>query len=161
MEKVQVYANNDAVWSGSPIALKCRTVTVTPEATMTQAPVETGVLINDCKVRRPTVIQMQVVLPVVGEWYDTIKKIRDLHQQFVATGQNAIKAEKNNLAVIQTRDGLYYNMVLLNCPHTEGVENFSTFEFSLRFQELLLAGTTASSSVADPSDKSLVVGGNK
>jgi hypothetical protein len=108
-------------------------------------PAENGVIIADHHVINPVEIDLSLLVPV--QYYgSTYAQIR---QAFV----NA-----TNLSV-QTKTGVYPNMVVADMPHEETPDVYDAIAMSLRLKQVLLAPGASTYSPARPADQDTVRGG--
>ena len=115
-----------------------------------QYPVETGVRLSDHRVIMPTQIEMMLVVP--ARFYGST------YQQIKAAFTNA------SLLSVQTRTGVYSNMVIAEMPHQEDPEMYDAVMMSLRLQEVLFAvpaslaqpNAPANYSPTDPQNQSTI-----
>lgn len=108
-------------------------------------PAENGVVIADHHIINPVEIELPMLIPVQA-YGSTYAQIR---QAFV----NA-----TNLSV-QTRTGVYVNMVVADLPHEESPEAFDAIAMTLRLKQVLLVPGAATYTPADPANQDTVQGG--
>jgi len=96
-------------------------------------PVETGVTLSDHKVRLPKLIEMVLVIPAFA--------YSSTYQAIAAASENA------TLLTVQTRSGVYPNMIIEAYPHEEEPSMYDAITMSLRFREVLFV---APASIAQP-----------
>lgn len=98
-----------------------------------QYPVETGVTLSDHKVIMQKQIDLSLVIP--AEFY------RSTYQQIAGAAMNA------TLLTVQTRSGVYPNMIIEAYPHEEDPQMYDVITMALRLTEVLFI---APSSIAQP-----------
>jgi hypothetical protein len=105
-----------------------------------QHPVETGVIISDHHIINPIRITMQMM--IASEFYS-----QD-YQQMRTAFINA-----TNLTV-QTKTGVYGNMIIAEMPHQENPDIFDSIVISLNFQEVLFIAPVSVSPAPAPANYS-------
>lgn len=106
---------------------------VKPEAMLMKQPLETGASIVDHRIINPIEIELSLVLN--GEEY-----INTYHQ--------AAQLFKNgDLLTVQTRSGVYPNMIISKMPHEESPDNIDVFILAMSLEEARFATTQAGSYV--------------
>lgn len=109
-------------------------------------PVETGATVTDFRIILPVEINFELMLSPTGfkSEYDQIKQIY----------------LRGDFLVLQTKVGIYKNMVLQGIPHTEDPSIFSSIPLALTAKETIIVqaqfGTLPPSSVKNKSDSSTV-----
>ncbi len=102
---------------------------VKPEAALMKQPLETGATIVDHRIINPIEIELSLVLN--GDEY-----INTYHQ--------AAQLFKNGeLLTIQTRSGVYANMVISKMPHEESPDNIDVFMVAMSLEEARFATAQA------------------
>ncbi|OJW21166.1 MAG: hypothetical protein BGO49_24440 [Planctomycetales bacterium 71-10] len=108
-------------------------------------PAENGVIIADHHVINPVEVDLSLLIPV--QFYgSTYAQIR---QAF---------ANATNLSV-QTKTGVYLNMVIADMPHEENPDLYDAIAMLLRLKQVLLAPGASTYSPADPANLDLASGG--
>lgn len=106
---------------------------VRPGKKIMQYPVETGVTLSDHQVILQKVIDLSLVIP--AEFYGST------YQQIVAASVNA------TLLSVQTRAGVFPNMIIDSYPHEEDPSMYDAITMNLRLIEVLYV---APASIAQP-----------
>lgn len=96
-------------------------------------PVETGVTLSDHKITMPKQIEILLIIP--ARFYAST------YQQIANAAINA------TLLTVQTRAGIYRNMIIESYPHEEDTNLYDAMTMSLRMREVLFV---APSSIAQP-----------
>lgn len=102
--------------------------TIKETAKISKYPVETGYTSADNRVSNPTEIEIDLLIP--SEYYNSV------YPQIRNAWINA------TLLSVQTRTGIYKNLVIENMPHDEHPDFFSAIIMNLRLTEFILAGLT-------------------
>jgi len=118
-------------------------------------PVETGTILSDNHIINP--IEIHMIMFVPSQAYNLI--YGQLKQAFVAATK----------FTIQTRTGVYPNMIISDMPHREDSEMYDAIFIAIRFKEVLYVVPTSVSpatqpanfSPADPVDSNTVQTGSK
>lgn len=95
--------------------------TVKEDSKVMEHPLETGASVVDHSVILPVEIELSLVLSR-GEYLDTYQRIRKTFRN-------------RDLLVVQTKTGLYENMLIESCPHEEDAEMFDTIAMALKLRE--------------------------
>lgn len=108
-------------------------------------PAENGVIIADHHVINPVEIDLSLLIPVryYGSTYAQIR------QAFV----NA-----TNLSV-QTKTGVYLNMIVADMPHEENPDLYDAIAMLLRMKQVLLAPDSSTYAPANPADSDVARSG--
>lgn len=101
-------------------------------AKVSKYPLETGSISADNRVSLPTEINILVLIPATA--------YASVYPQIRTAWQNA------TLLAVQTRTGVYKNMVLEGIPHVEEPEMFSSVSMELRLSEFIQVSSSAASS---------------
>ncbi len=91
-------------------------------ARLMKRPAETGVTISDHKILNPNMIELSLIIP--AEFYNST------YQQIRSAWINS------TLLSVQTRSGVYRNMVIEEMPHLEDPELYDVITMGLRFTEI-------------------------
>lgn len=123
---------------------------------LTNAPVQTGVNLNDHKVRQPIRITIKVAIDINEDgWQKAVDLIYAAYNNM----------ELGKLAKIFTRHRTFVNMDLITLPCFENVESYDVFTFDLEFQEIIFnvknADTSTIASPSNPEDSSSYARGAK
>lgn len=95
--------------------------TVKEDSKVMEHPLETGATVVDHSVILPVTIELSLILSR-GEFRDTYQRIRQTFRN-------------RDLLVVQTKTGLYENMLIESCPHDEDAELFDTVALALKLRE--------------------------
>lgn len=96
--------------------------TVKEDSKLMEHPLETGATITDHTIILPTEIELSLI-PTRGEYRDVYQRIR---QSF----------KNRDLLVVQTKTGVYDNLVIQSVPHEEDPEQFDTIAIALKLREV-------------------------
>lgn len=96
-------------------------------------PVETGVTLSDHKVQLQKVIELSLVIPAAA--------YSSTYQQIAGAAMNA------TLLTVQTRAGVYPNMIIEAYPHEEDPAMYDAITMAIRFREVLFVAPV---SIAQP-----------
>jgi len=97
---------------------------VKEDSKLMEHPLETGVTIVDHSIILPIEIELSMI-PTRGEYRDVYQRIR---QSF----------KNRDLLVVQTKTGLYENLLLQSIPHEEDPELYDTITLALKLKEALI-----------------------
>lgn len=118
---------------GRPMAAEVR------ETSMVMShPVETGTILSDNHIINP--IEIQMLMFVSSDNYNLI--YGQLKQAFVAA----------NSFTVQTRTGVYPNMIISDMPHREDSEMYDAIFIAIRFKEVLYVVPTSVSPATQPAN---------
>ncbi len=101
-------------------------------------PVETGTILSDNHIINP--IEIQMIMFVPSQSYNLI--YGQLKQAFVAATS----------FTIQTRTGVYPNMIIADMPHREDSEMYDAIFIAIRFKEVLYVVPTSVSPATQPAN---------
>ena len=118
-------------------------------------PVETGVMIADNHIINP--IEINLSLSIKSEYYNSM--YNQIKQAFTL----------GTVFSVQTRTGVYNNMIIADMPHTEEPDKYDAILMGLHFTQVLYVTPTsftggaapANFSPADPTNDNTVQGGVK
>lgn len=150
----RAYIIPDGSDPGHTLDVKILDITPQPTNRVTQAPVQTGLMINDHKVRNPLKVKVKCSLKIDNNhaWQTTYAEILAMYDNM----------EKKRLSWIQSHIGQHRNMALISCPHSENIESYDVFVFDLDFQEIMEIGSVQNDVVsAAPANSSTKDGGTK
>lgn len=97
---------------------------IQPNAKVMEHPVESGGVVTDWRVILP--IEITLTMFLAGEDYQSVYKT--IESMFAGT----------TLVTIQTKSGVYPNMLLAGMPHEETPDEYDMLAVGLRFREALL-----------------------
>lgn len=107
-------------------------------STVMTHPIETGVIIADNKIINP--VEINILLFVGEQNYSSM--YGQLKQAFIA----------GTLYSVQTRTGVYPNMIIADMPHTEDAEIYNGVLIALHMKQVLYVVPTAVSAANSPSN---------
>jgi len=120
---------------------------VKEEAKVMEHPLENGSSIIDYRIIQPIEIDLSMILQP-ADYRNTYLQIK----QFFLSA---------TLLVVQTRSGVYSNMLISSLPHEEDPSIYNTIPIALTLKETLFANTQVSFSPRDPKNSSTVKRGNQ
>lgn len=115
---------------------------VKEQAKVMEHPIETGAVITDHIVTLPVEVELSVLL-TPGTYQDTYKAIRSY---FLSA----------TLLVVQTRTGIYPNLLISGMPHEETPEQYDAISMTLNLREALFVAPAGGITPASPSDSTTV-----
>lgn len=98
--------------------------TIKEDSKLMEHPLETGATITDHTILLPLEIELSLVM-TRGEYLDVYQRIR---QSF----------KNRDLLVVQSKSGLYENMIIQSCPHEEDAEMFDSLSMAVTLREVQL-----------------------
>ncbi len=118
-------------------------------------PVETGVVLSDHHIINQTEINLSLIIK--SEFYNSV---------YVQMRNSFIAADKLS---VQTRTGVYNNMIIADMPHTEDTEIYDAIVMALKLREVIFivpgsnSGTSASSNFnpVNPANQNIISAGLK
>lgn len=123
-------------------AAKTIKVTVVPKQELMKHPLETGATVVDHKVIQPLEIEMALIIPN-GEYRDTLQEITQLWTD-------------GELLIVQTKSGVYENMVIEALPNEETPDMYNAINVALKLVQVTYATTTTKIVPVDPKNASTV-----
>jgi hypothetical protein len=120
---------------------------VKEEAKVMEHPLETGATIVDHRIILPIEIELSLVLQF-ADYQDAYNQIKQFYL-------NA------TLLIVQTKSGVYPNLLIAAMPHEETPEMYDALAVSLKLQEAQFATTTNQFANKNPSQASTVNRGNQ
>lgn len=128
---------------------------VRPGSKVMDHPVETGAVLSDHQIILPVQIELSLVIP--AEFYSST------YQQIRSAQINAQKL------TVQTKTGVYSNMIIQELPHQESPDMYSSIAMGLRLREVLFVvpssigqpNAPANYSPTDPQNQSIVSRGQQ
>ena len=115
---------------------------VKEQAKVMEHPLETSAVITDHRIILPIEIELNLILLPVS-YQDTYKAIKSYYLN-------------GTLLVIQTRTGIYENMLIASIPHEETPEQYDAISLNLNLREALFVTPTGNIVPAQPSDSTTV-----
>ena len=111
---------------------------VRPTSTIMKHPAETGVKLSDHKIINQNEINM--LLFISAEFYNSVYvQIRNAYLS-------------STLLSVQTRTGVYKNMIIVDMPHEEKSEAFDAVTMGLRLEEVIFAVPNSVTGVLAPAN---------
>lgn len=116
-------------------------VEVRETARVMDYPVETGVMLSDHRISNPTEIVYTCILPQAA-YASTYPAIRD-------AWTNA------TLLSVQTRTGVYANMIISDLPHEEDTDLFNAVTITIKLRQVIMIGANSVPSYFAPKNPTM------
>lgn len=101
--------------------------TVKETAKVMDHPLESGVVVSDHKIINP----IEIELPLVTQSFDYQSVYEQIRKSFLSS----------ELLLIQTKTGVYRNMIISDLPHEEGSEMFDQIAIAMKLREVKIVSS--------------------
>lgn len=112
-------------------------LSVRPEASLPQHPLESGAPFGDHIIFKPKEVELSVLIRTTTDLQDTYATITQYYN-------NATKLN------IKTKAGIFSNMIINSYPHEENAEFYDSLTLVLKLQEVLVVNSSSMIAPRDP-----------
>ncbi len=121
--------------------------TIRQQSRTMQHPAENGVIISDHRI----ILQTEIEMPLVVNALDYSETFNQINNLFI----------NGTLLSVQTRVGIYQNMIIEDLPHDESPDMYDAISIGLRFKEVIYFPAPSSFQPIDPANQSTVNSGQQ